>query len=132
VLFIAGMSFVAMGISFFFYIPGGPRIQALQIAVAWLPIEAWGVVFIGVGVAVVISSRWPAHAAAWGYAVLTGLSSGWSATYFLGWAVGDSAPGNLTYVVYWALLAFLWWAIGGLVNPSLKEEADGTNEESQV
>lgn len=132
VLFIAGLSFVAMGISMFFYIPGGPRIQALQIAVAWMPIEMWGLVFVCVGAVVVVSARWPVHAAGWGYSVLTGLSVGWSATYFFGWLFGDSPPSNLTYTVYWGLLAFLWWAISGLLNPAAKEAVDGVNEESST
>lgn len=131
-LFIAGLSFIASGLTFLFYIPGGPRVEALQIAVEWLPIEVWALVFVGVGIAVIVSSRWPYHAASWGYAVLTGLSCGWSATYLLGVLIGDSPPGNLTYVVYWALLAFLWWAISGLINPTSKEEVDGADEDSTV
>jgi hypothetical protein len=122
VLLMAGLSFVAMGISKFFYVPNGPRIQALVIAVEHMPIEAWGIVFISVGILVIISSRWPYHAAGWGYALLTGLSIGWSATYLLGVLLRDSSIGNLTLACYWGLLAFLWWSISGLLNPDRAAE----------
>lgn len=132
VLLIAGLSFVAMGVSMFFYLPNGPRIEALQVAIYWAPIEFWGTIFILVGLAVVVSARWPYHAAAWGYSVLTGLSLAWSGVYLAGLVLGDSAPGNFTYVLYWGLLAFLWWAISGLLNPVREEALYESDENSEV
>lgn len=117
VLTVAGIAYILTGLTYILAEPTHNRKVALQIAFAWFPIEFWGSVFIVVGTLTIISSRWPKLSDSWGYALLTGLSLGWSATYLMGVIIEDSPISNLTGALNWGLLAFLWWAISGFVNP---------------
>lgn len=133
VLTVAGISYILTGITYILAEPTENRKIALRIALEWFPIEFWGSVFIVVGASAIISSRWPKFSDSWGYALLTGLSLGWSATYLMGVIIEDSPISNLTGALNWGLLAFLWWAISGFVNPDktvvvvITDDGDGTN-----
>lgn len=117
ILTAAGVAYMLTGATYILSTPTEDRREALAVALRWFPIEIWGMIFILVGLLAVISSRWPILSNSWGYAVLTGLSAGWSATYAAG-VIFEGAPvDNITGVLSWALLAFLWWAIPGLVSP---------------
>jgi len=117
VLTVAGIAYILTGITYIWAEPTSNRKIALQIAFAWFPIEFWGMVFVVVGALAIISSRWPKLSDSWGYALLTGLSGGWAATYAAGVIFEDSPISNLTGALNWGLLAFIWWAISGFVNP---------------
>lgn len=117
VLLVAGLAYVCIGIAYHYIIPGGPRWEALVVARHWIPLDAWATVFVIVGIMSIISSRWPPFADSWGYAVLTGLSSGWGAFYFAGVIFENTPMSNLTAGFVWWLVAFMWWAISGLINP---------------
>ena len=117
VLTVAGFAYILTGLTYIFAEPTPNRKIALQIAFKWFPIEFWGSVFIVVGFLAIASSRWPKFSDSWGYMLLTGLSAGWSATYLMGVIIEDSPISNLTGALNWGLLAFLWWAISGFVNP---------------
>jgi hypothetical protein len=97
--------------------PTPARKVALSVALRWFPLEYWGMIFTLVGLLTILSSRWPRLSDSWGYALLTGLSLGWAATYAAGVIFENSPVGNLTGTVQWGLLGFLWWAIPGLVTP---------------
>jgi hypothetical protein len=117
VLMVAGMVYALIGMSYILAEPTHARQVALQVALDNAPIQFWGFVFIAAGLLSIISSRWPPVAETWGYMVLTGLSAGWSATYFLGVVLMDSPTTNLSGSLSWGLLGFMWWAVSGLVNP---------------
>lgn len=117
ILLVAGITYVAIGVTYIFAKPTEARRVALSIALAWFPIEYWGSIFVIVGFLAIFSSRWPPVAETWGYAILSGLSAGWSATYVAGIVFSNSPISNLTIALIWGLLAFLWVAISGLVNP---------------
>lgn len=117
VLMVAGLVYVALGLSYLASEPTESRKIALQVALDRAPIEFWGIIFISTGLMSIISSRWPPVAEKWGYMVLTGLSAGWSATYATGVILGDSPESNLSGAFTWGLIGFLWWAVSGLVNP---------------
>lgn len=117
ILLVAGMVYVSIGLTYIFAVPTPGRKVALSIALAWFPIEYWGSIFVIVGFLAIFSSRWPPVAETWGYAVLSGLSAGWGATYLAGIAFKHSPTSNLSIALLWCLLAFLWIAISGLVNP---------------
>lgn len=117
VLMVGGLFYIATGIIYIWSTPTVARRQALVIALRWFPIEFWGGVFVFCGVMAFISSRWPPVVESWGYMVLAGLSAGWSGTYALGVIFDQSPIGNLTISLQWGLLAFLWWALPGFVNP---------------
>lgn len=125
VLLVAGLAYIGIGSAYYYIIPGGPRWEALVVARHWMPLDIWASVFVLVGFMSIISSRWPPFADSWGYAVLTGLSSGWGAFYFAGVIFDDSPVSNLTGGFVWWLVAFMWWAISGLMNPDQVVIADG-------
>lgn len=106
------------------------RSDSISVALSVAPVEFWAFVFIGAGALAVLSSRWPAFHDTWGYMVLVGLSAGWSGVYFTSYFLGPANINNIPYGVIWALLAFMWWAISGLVNPEkilVVEVPDGSN-----
>lgn len=117
VLMVAGIFYVGSGLIYIFAEPTASRKQALIVALNFFPLEFWGSIFVLTGLLAFISSRWPPVAETWGYMVLSALSAGWSATYAAGVMFEDSAISNLTGALNWGLLAFLWWAISGFVNP---------------
>jgi hypothetical protein len=117
ILTIAGISYMLTGSTYILSALTPARKQALAVALRWFPIEIWGMIFVLVGLMAAFSSRWPRLSKSWGYAVLTGLSAGWSATYAAGVIFEGAPSGNISAVLQWGLLAFLWWAIPGLVSP---------------
>lgn len=122
VLLVAGLAYVAVGISYAASEVTPERETALALPLAWAPIEFWGAIWVFSGVLSIISSRWPPVAEKWGYGVLTGLSAGWSATYAVGVIFANAPASNLTLTFVWGLMAFMWWAVSGLVNPELPGE----------
>lgn len=118
VLMVAGLVYIMVGITAFTAEPTPAREKALQFATQWWSLEVWGAIFIFAGLLACISSRWPPVSETWGYTVLTGLSAGWAAFYGAGVVLGDSPASNLGGVFTWGLMAFMWWAISGLINPT--------------
>lgn len=118
VLMVGGLVYVGLGITFLTMGDLSERREAaLVIALNMWSINTWGFHFIFAGSLSVLSSRWPSFSDSWGYAVLCGLAAAWSGIYILGCLVGDAPYSNLVYGLVWGLVAFLWWAISGLVNP---------------
>lgn len=117
VLLVAGTVYILIGLSYIITRPTLSRTRALYYAFEVLSAPGWGVVFMLAGVLSIISSRWPPISETWGYTVLTGLSAGWSAFYLGGIWFNDSPTANYSSVAVWFLIAFMWWAISGLVNP---------------
>lgn len=131
VLMVAGIVYVVIGLSYMLTASTPERQQALIIAVKWFPLDYWGGVWVGVGLLAVISSRWPPVFESWGYMVLTGMAAGWSATYLMGIYFYDSPMSNLSGVLTWGLLAFIWWAVSGLLNPDKEAvQVHGTGGDS--
>lgn len=126
ILMVVGFLFVLIGIQYTMARPSPGREIALAVILQVAPLDFWGGVFIFAGVLSMISSRWPPLAETWGYMVLTGLSSGWSATYLTGMIFFKAPLTSITQVILWGTLAFLWWAIAGLPNPEkLAVDNDG-------
>lgn len=117
VLFIAGLVYILIGFSYMAVEPGPGRRAALQFALDWWPLNVWGFIFVLAGIMSIISSRWPPISETWGYTVLTGLSAAWSSFYGFGVIFGDAPTSNLSAMLTWGVIAFLWWAVSGLVNP---------------
>lgn len=117
VLLVAGIVYVIQGFGLILTLPTSTRLEGLTVALLWFPLDFWGGVWIGVGLLATISSRWPPVFESWGYMVLTALASGWSATYLAGIVFFDTQMTNLSGVLGWGLVAFLWWAVSGLLNP---------------
>lgn len=119
VLAVAGTVYLLVGVSYILAEPNPTREIALRIALDWMPFGAWGIVWIAVGSLAIISSRWPPASETWGYTTMTGLSAAWAGFYLAGIFLGAPAQ-NISGVLVWGLMAFLWWAISGLVNPDKK------------
>lgn len=117
VLAVAGGVYLAIGCTYFLAEPTEARHSALQIALNIASMRTWGVVWIAVGLAALLSSRWPPASKFWGYTLMATLACWWALCYFLGVALGaenQSTSGGLV----WLLVASLWLAIAGLVDPT--------------
>ncbi len=117
VLIVAGTVYMMIGWVYLNTATGAPTWQALVIAREWFSLDVWGFVWILSGVLAILSARWPPKIETWGYMALTGLSAGWGAFYVLGVILGENALGTLAVGFMWFLVAFLWWAISGLLSP---------------
>lgn len=118
ILMVVGVLYALIGFLYMNAPPSRGREVALAAILQVAPMEFWGSLFIATGFMAIVSSRWPPLTATWGYMVLTGMSSGWSAAYLLS-SIFYHAPWstNSTQIFLWGILAFLWWAISGLLNP---------------
>jgi hypothetical protein len=118
VLMVGGLVYIFVGIAF---LSVGELTEkqelSLIVALRVLPIDGWGTLFIVAGLLSCLSSRWPSFSETWGYTVLTGISAGWSSMYAAGYILGYAEIQNVTAALVWGLMAFMWWAISGLLNP---------------
>lgn len=117
VLAVAGTVHVLVGASYILATANPSREASLRLALSWMPLSVWGIVWITVGVLAIVSSRWPPASETWGYTAMTGLNAAWAAFYAGSILLGAPAQG-VSGVLVWGLMAFLWWAISGLVNPT--------------
>jgi hypothetical protein len=117
VLLIAGAVYIVIGLVYIQTPNGSSTWTALSVARAWLTLDHWGWVWITVGILAMISSKWPPVAEKWGYMALTALAAAWGAFYVLGVIFGPSTWGTAAVGMVWWLVAFMWWAISGLVSP---------------
>jgi len=116
VLLVAGAVYVGMGVAYAATAATASRESALVLAINLMSLSSWGIVWIVVGALAVFSSRWPPASETWGYALLSALSTWWSTCYVYGVATGAENQ-SITGGLLWGLVAFLWWAIAGLMNP---------------
>lgn len=126
-LLILGVSIILRGIS---YIPHeiGGRIDTHP-AEGALPISAWAVIWIGVGILCLVSVPWhegPVAAVALGLGI--GLNALWAASFFTASITGDMPRGWVTGTGYLALALAVLWGVwrdkrGGAL-PSREEVAD--------
>lgn len=121
VLLVAGLVYIGIGASYLVAPISYLREEALYYALWWFSLDVWGCIWIFVGLMSIISSRWPPISETWGYTLLTGQSAAWCGFYLAGVALHGSAAINLASAATWALVAFLWWAISGLLNPDGKK-----------
>lgn len=118
ILVMAGLAHVMMGMAYLYLEEGGPRMRMLVIPLNVAPVKFWAILFMGVGVFIILSSIWPQRSEKWGYAVATGLSASWSAQYLIGaYFLHEYYASNIAMGALFALIAFLYWGISGLVNP---------------
>lgn len=114
---VVGILYALIGFAYVTAPANKAREATLVVVLQIAPIQFWGGVFFVAGVLTSISSRWPPFAETWGYMLLTGLSAGWAAAYLLGILFFNAPTAGITAAVLWSLLAFMWWAISGLLNP---------------
>lgn len=117
ILMVVGVLYGLVGFQYIISDAIPSRQSALYVVLQAAPMEFWGGLFIFAGVLSMISSRWPPFAETWGYMVLTGMSTCWSLSHLTGILFFGASPAYSTQVVLWGCLAFMWWAISGLLNP---------------
>ena len=125
VLLVAGLVYIVIGVVYLNTQENGPAWASLAIAREWLPIDALGALWIIVGVMAILSARWPPKVETWGYMALTALSANWGSFYILGVIFGYNTIGSLAVGLMLLLVAFLWWAISGLLSPELERVKNG-------
>jgi hypothetical protein len=117
ILMVAGMMYIAFGLSLIKTRLTFARAEGISIALHWFPINVWGMIWIWVGIMAIVSARWPPALEKWGYMALTGFTAGWAAIYLFSILLEDSPWANLSFVFVWGLVAFIWWGVSGLLNP---------------
>jgi hypothetical protein len=117
ILAVVGFMFILAGFQYIFTSNTPGRERSLFVLLQIAPIQVWGGLLIIAGILAMLSTKWPPGAETWGYMVLTGLSSGWSATYLFGVIFFDAPVAAIGQSIIWAALAFMWWAISGFPNP---------------
>lgn len=117
VLIVAGLIYVGIGYAFIVspgYVGKDPSLKS---ALRVFSLDGWGVVYICTGALAMISAFSPIGKKAWGYMILTGLSSAWAVLYAMSVIFGDAPGITLLSGLIWFLLAFIWWAVSGLLSP---------------
>jgi hypothetical protein len=117
VLMIAGTVYIFVGVVYIQTREGSNTWNSLFIARDWFSLDAWGIIWIILGLLSIISSKWPPVAEKWGYMALTSLAATWGTFYILGVIFGPNSIGTLAVGLLWWLVSFMWWAISGLVSP---------------
>lgn len=123
ILLTTGVIYVAIGIMFSLQPATQLREENLKFALTIMPYFGWAIGFMVVGVFTMITSRWPSMPKSLGYSALTGWTAAWAAFHIF----GGAATGNTAYIASgfaWGMIAFLWWAVSGLVAPP-KERTSG-------
>lgn len=116
VLAVAGVIHVLIGVAYLATPTNPVRSATLTVPLSLAPMPVWCGVFGLVGALALVSARWPPASEGWGYSAMSGVAALWAA--FNVWGVlitGETA--GFTSALIWSVLAFLWWAIAGLVNP---------------
>ncbi|WKW86819.1 hypothetical protein SEA_CONLEY_33 [Gordonia phage Conley] len=123
ILLTTGVIYVAIGVMFSLQPATKLREENLKFALIIMPYFGWAIGFMVVGVFTMITSRWPSMPKSLGYSALTGWTAAWAAFHIF----GGAATGNTAYIASgfaWGMIAFLWWAVSGLVAPP-KERTSG-------
>ena len=120
VLVVAGLVYIAIGFSYFTSDPNDARYSALYYARVAFEMPVWGAWFAITGCLAILSARWPPISKTWGYTMLTGLSTAWALFYLMGILFKGKPESGFSGFLIWGIVAFLWWAISGLVDPEDK------------
>lgn len=117
VLTVAGLIYVGIGFAFIVspgYVGKDPSLKS---ALNLMDLDDWGVVYIVVGLGAMTSAHAPIGKKNWGYMLLTALSSAWAALYTMSVLFGGAPKIALLSGLIWLQLAFIWWAVSGLLSP---------------
>lgn len=117
VLTVAGLIYIGIGYAFMIspgYVGKDPSLTS---ALRLLPLHGWGIVYICTGALAMLAAHSPIGKKSWGYMILTALSSAWAALYVLSVISGGAPRMTLLSSLIWLLLAFIWWAVSGLLSP---------------
>lgn len=106
-LLVLGLGIFARGVS---YIPDDGR-SVSHPAEAALPMGAWAGVWIGVGLACIVTARWAeSQAAAVALGVGVGLNLLWAGSFFATSLTGEMPRGWVSAVSYLSISALVMWS----------------------
>lgn len=119
VLAVAGVVYIAIGVVYLAIGLTPDRATGLRVALRCTggSIIPWAIVWIVIGAMAITSTRWPPASKRWGYAALTSMAAMWGSIYGLGILILHTPIAGLSGAFVWYLVAFMWWAISGLMNP---------------
>lgn len=126
ILTIAGLAYILIGIGYVISNETPSQTEVMKFAFLFMPYTGWGIGFIVVGCIAAMSSRWPSLPRTLGYSTLTGWTSAWAGFHVVG-GLSQHAT-HLSYVaggLAWGMMAFLWWAISGLICPPKERGVSG-------
>lgn len=117
ILMIAGLMYAAIGYAFIVspgYVGKDPSLKS---ALRLMTLDQWGLVYICCGVLAMISAFSSIGKKVWGYMVLTAISAAWAFLYVMSVVSGGAPKLTLLSSLLWLMLAFIWWAVSGLLSP---------------
>lgn len=117
VLSIAGTIYVIIGVAFFYVPAEVSKAPSLKVALTYLSLDEWGWVFIVCGALAILAAFSTLGHKAWGYMVLTALSSAWATMYAMAIIFKHAPILTVVSVMTWFMLAFVWWGVSGLLSP---------------
>lgn len=112
ILMVVGVVYILIGVSYF----NTNTARMGEITINFLPGNTIYLGFTVVGAISMISARWPNKPRILGYTVLSAWTTTTASIYIYGGLELDNTALFVTGLT-WALMAFLWWAISGLVSP---------------
>lgn len=118
----AGLVYIGIGVAFILapgYVGKDPSLHS---ALRLLSLDTWGVVYIVIGSLAFTCAFFPLGKKVWGYMVLTALSSAWAFLYVMSTFLNNAPKITLLSGLLWLLLAFIWWAVSGLISPEHVEK----------
>lgn len=113
----AGLVYIGIGVAFILspgYVGKDPSLHS---ALRLFSLDQWGLVYILAGSLAFLCAFFPLGKKVWGYMVLTALSSAWAFLYVMSTFVNNAPKITLLSGLLWLLLAFIWWAVSGLISP---------------
>lgn len=113
----AGLIYIGIGYGFISapgYVGKDPSLHS---ALRLMSMDSWGIVHIVCGVLASVAAFSPIGRKAWGYMILTAISSVWAALYTVSVFTGGAPRLTFLSSLIWLLLAFIWWAVSGLLSP---------------
>lgn len=120
ILMVAGIINVLIGAAFV----SSPTARLGDISINIFPGNTVYYGFIIAGAIAVMSARWPSKPRTLGYTALTGWTSSTGCVYIWGGFEEQNASFLATGLI-WILMAFLWWAISGLISPPSERARSG-------
>ena len=117
VLTVAGLIYIGIGYAFIVspgYVGKDPSLKS---ALRLLTLDQWGYVYMSTGLFAMVAAFSPIGKKTWGYMILTSISSAWAMLYVISVVSGGAPRITLLSSLIWLLLAFIWWAVSGLLSP---------------
>ena len=116
ILVVASVVYILVGVNYINVDVNPTNNRNFGAAVAVFPLYIWGFMFVVVGASSIFSVFWPPVRKNWGYIALTGISALWAGVYAVTYITLDGPLLTMSSSILWALMAFFWWAVSGLVD----------------